>query len=162
MARQSKTTERLYAAFQLQIRYSVSFADMALLFGVSEKLYRRRLTVAGLDVKRLEIINNGIGTNSAMLKLQAELSKIIEAQGLPDKASADALTALAKTVKSVLELQHEAATHEVPPNEEVTDLTMTNKVLEIIDCRINELADYRANELLRQRIEPASIKNTNQ
>lgn len=162
MLKQRKMADRLHAAFQMQVRYCVPPPDMAFLFGFSEKNYHRRLVAAGLDVKKLDKLNDTSGTNSAMLKLQAELTKIIEAQGLPDKASADALTALAKTVKSVLELQQEAATHEVTTDIVVTDTAVVNKVLGIIDDRINELANYRATELLRHRFEPASIKNTNE
>lgn len=162
MTVKSKAAARLQKAFQLQKRYSVSFSDMAHFLGISEKLYRRRLTMAGFDLKILEKLKNNAGTHSAMLKLQAELTNIIEGQGLPDKATADALTALAKSVKSVLELQQEAGGNETDNTIETADLQMTNNVLEMINSKINELADHRANEILRQRDERRSIETANQ
>lgn len=151
---ESKSVTKLRAARRLQQRYNIAAAEMAAVLGITENIYRKRLLKLGFDSTHIENPFGLYGEAAGiMVKLQTELARLANDSGLPDKSSADALTALARTVKTVVELMREGTT------EPETDAGSHENVIEIgaaldkIDRRINELAAERAAEILRSRTE---------
>lgn len=151
---ESKSAAKLRAAYHMQQRYNIATADMVAVLGITEATYRKRLLKLGLDIGNAENLFGLDGEAAAiMVKLQTELARLANDSGLPDKSAADALTALARTVKTVVELKREGAAGGEAIMKPDDDLTGISAALQKIDRRINELAEVRAAEILRSRSE---------
>lgn len=137
---------RVRLAFRLQMKHAVAVNEIAQVMGCSERQYLYWLKCLGLDE---QIFTKPSGTESALQRLQSELNKLIDGDELPDKSKAEALMALAKAVKTVGELASETA----PSGQDhdtgaVVSLSEINRALALIDRRIDELAQRRAQEIL--------------
>ncbi|MGU3574750.1 hypothetical protein ACLBWZ_04420 [Brucellaceae bacterium C25G] len=151
---ENKSVTKLRAAWRLQRRYHIAPQEVAFVLGMTETNYNKRLLKLGLDNTQIENPFGLYGEAAGiMLKLQTELARLANDSGLPDKSSADALTALARTVKTVVELMREGTSEPEAGKKIQNDLLDIGSALDTIDRRINELANVRAAEILRCRTE---------
>lgn len=160
---ENKSAAKLRAAWRMQQRYHIAAAEIAAIIGLSENIYRKRLLKLGFDCSHSENPFGLYGEAAGiMVKLQTELARLANDSGLPDKSSADALTALARTVKTVVELMREGTAEPETGSAPQEDLTDIGAALDKIDRRINELAGERAAEILRRRSECAAENSIEQ
>ncbi|WP_374829980.1 hypothetical protein [Paenochrobactrum pullorum] len=160
---ENKAIAKLRAAARMQQRYNIAAMEMASVLGIAESTYRKRLLKLGLVSAHIENPFGLYGEAAGiMVKLQTELARLANDSGLPDKSSADALTALARTVKTVVELMREGSAEPETGVNTHDDLTGIGAALEKIDRRINELAGERAAEILRRRTECAAENSIEQ
>lgn len=154
---ESRSIARLRTGQRVQSRYGVPAHIISELLGLSEASYRSRLRKLGLPAD-IPVVNFDLHRDAGeiMRKIQAELARLAQDSGLPDKGAADALTALARTVKTVIELLRENEPAPVDPVSEDNgiDVKKLRIALQRAERRIEELAQKRANELLDQRTEP--------
>lgn len=157
---ESKGTSQLRVCQSVQMQYGVSACDMAAILRLREDQYRSRLRRLGLaadpsafdfDLRR--------DASEIVVKIQSELGRLAREHGLPDKGAADALTALARTVKTVGELlkDNEGADSRVLPKGDAVDgpdMDRMRTALLRVERRIEELAQKRANEIVDRRSEP--------
>lgn len=156
---ESKGTSQLRVCQSVQMRYGVPAREMAAVLCLKEEQYRNKLRKLGLtpDPSAFEFDLRRDATE-IVVKIQSELGRLAREDGLPDKGAADALTALARTVKTVGELlkESEGIDSRAVPKGEATDGLDMNRMrtaLQRVERRIEELAQKRANEILDRRSE---------
>lgn len=160
---ENKSAAKLRAACRMQQRYNIASAEMAAVLGISEVIYRKRLLQLGFDISNMENPFGLYGEAAGiMVKLQTELARLANDSGMPDKSTADALTALARTVKTVVELMREGASEVDMATKTTENSGDIGAALHKIDRRINELAEVRAAEILRRRSECAAENSIEQ
>lgn len=148
----SAAVKRLRAAFNLQNRFRISDDDVAPVLGLSVRAYHSRLKRAGLVRLKYQTFNGRvIDTDEILTKINAELIVLTQQEGLPDKASVDALPALAKALKSIADISKETPADAGKISADLQDgqeyglkLGDVREALRLIDCRINEIACERA------------------
>jgi len=145
---------RARAGYHVTRRYGVPHADIAFLLNIEEKTYLRRLRQSGVDPNTAMRSDRLPDIEEILANIRNELARLTEGGKVPDKGAADALTALARALKTVIELAREstprpvaeAAPAAVSPEE-------LSEALARIDRRIDELANLRAAEIVRRRLE---------
>lgn len=118
---------------------------MAELLGLAPATYGRNLRRLKLGGGRKDAAC--APPETPLMRLQAELQKLIAGEELPDKSRAEALMALARAVKTVGELAAEAPAPE-REGEPVIGFAAVQQALARIDRRIEELAEKRARDIL--------------
>lgn len=180
MHRSSRIAQRVRTAFQLQSTYMIDPEHLAFVLGMTASDYQRRLDRLGcygstdaefaprergesakiIGDHPSDVKNDRVNYLPELIaKLQRELLRFADDEGLPDKGQADSITALARTVKAVSELVSSTMLGDGDACEaagEQVDLEDVAKALALIDRRMDELADIRAHERLRGRAEPAT------
>lgn len=146
----SNAAERLCMAYALQKRFRISEAQFAPVLGISVNTYQKRLKRAGLSLIADAAQHSLFDTDDILTKINAELLRFSQLDGLPDKAAVDALTGLAKAVKTISELAKETGINSVPAfqadNNSASGVKPEDvrEALSLIDRRIIQLAADRA------------------
>ncbi|GAB1581387.1 hypothetical protein [Phyllobacterium phragmitis] len=145
---------RARAGYHVTRKYGVPHADIAFLLNIEEKTYLRRLRLSGFDPDAAIRSDRLPDMEGILANIRTELLRLTEGGKVPDKGAADALTSLARALKTVIELARESTP---PPAMETAPATVTpeelREALARIDRRINELADSRAAEIIRRRLD---------
>ncbi|KXF78285.1 hypothetical protein ATN84_00315 [Paramesorhizobium deserti] len=145
---------RARAGYRVTRRYGVPHADIAFLLNIEEKTYLRRLRQSGLDPDADESAGQLPDIEEILANIRGELVRLTEGGRVPDKAAVDALVSLARALKTLIELTPEKARR---PFAEAAGVAVTpeeiSEALARIDRRIDELANLRADEIIRRRFE---------
>jgi hypothetical protein len=151
----SRASERAHAGYRLHLRYGVPHADIAFLLKVKERSYLNRLNREGIDPHAAGRLDGlPVDIEEILANIRNELARLTEGGKVPDKGAADALTALARALKTVIELARESTPR--PVAEAAPAAVSTEELSEAlarIDRRIDELANLRAAEIVRRRLE---------
>lgn len=147
--RQTRGAARILLAHRLQKQHGIAAEDMARILAISLEKYLAEIERLGPDEAEPKAQPTQSPTAMVLDRLQSELKRLIEGEELPDKGKAEALTALARAVKTVGELVSEAGQLSPPERENKTESAANiRQVLSRIDRRIDELANKRAQAML--------------
>ncbi|MBB5703718.1 hypothetical protein FHS76_003628 [Ochrobactrum daejeonense] len=155
--RLARSEARIRLAHQLQTAHGIDPADLAELLSLPVSQYLNRLERLKLTNSNEQADTRKRERNAVLERLQAELKRLLDGEELPDKSKAEALTALARAVKSVGELASDEKVAGLPAmGGMVTTVGEARKALKRISRRIEELAERRAREIVAGRIDAAS------
>ncbi|CAN7545866.1 hypothetical protein LJR231_003942 [Phyllobacterium sp. LjRoot231] len=151
---------RRRSAFALCREYGVSAAEIVPLLGLTEDQFLRALRRDGLSYSDMQQGNRQLRLARRIMDLlKKELDTLSsldkEASG---KARLDALALLARTIERVSDLQERFREGQA---QTIGSLTADElrAVLKLVDERIDELADSRARELVREEFQRKGIES---
>jgi len=152
---------RRRSAFALCREYGISAAEIAPLLGVDEQKFLRGLKHDGLSYSDMQHGNSQLRLAQWIMDL---LRKELETLSSLDeevsvKARLDALALLARMIERVSDLQERLATDRAQTAGGLSADEL-RAVLKRIDERIDEPADSRARELVREELERKRVESS--
>jgi hypothetical protein len=144
---------RARAGYLITRKYGVPHSEIAFLLNITEKSYLQRLRRLGLDADAgaREPLPD---MEEILANIRAELMRLTEGGKVPDKSAVDALVSLAKALKTVIDLERENEARPVADNGPApVKPKELREALALIDKRIDELANLRAAEMVKRRLD---------
>lgn len=146
---------RRRSAYDLYCSHDITARRVALILGQSEETFRRGLAREGLPLEKAARDGPLQAAGRIMALLHDELSRLATiSDGLSSKARLDALASLARTIDRVHDLK-DRFVEQARPAEGLAPEELRAALVRI-DERIDDLANIRAEELVRRQSQPAA------